>query len=264
MEMREVSYVPALYKIFDEILVNASDNFRRDPNQTLIDVVVDVEKGIISVKNDGKSVPVVMHQSEGVYVPELVFGNLLTGSNFDDSVAKATGGRNGYGAKLANIYSEWFAVEIWDKERELYYKQSWQKNMGEVLKPLIISFDGVEAPPKDYGRTYQGSSEKSAKTELRGEGTRITFKPDLSRFSTKEKSLAKGSDMVEIMKTRCFDIAACNPKLKVTFNGKVVPSSFVDYVKLFEMESLGSVFESFGDVNEGGTPTWQVGKLADF
>jgi DNA topoisomerase-2 len=94
--LRDVSYVPALYKLFDEVLVNACDNFLR-PNsgQTKINVEVNAEKGSISVYNDGRTVPVVLHKAEGVWMPELVFGHLLTGSNFDDSVAKATGGRNG-------------------------------------------------------------------------------------------------------------------------------------------------------------------------
>jgi DNA topoisomerase II len=43
-----------------------------------------------------------------MYVPELIFGHLLTGSNYDDDEQKVTGGRNGYGAKLANIFSSSF------------------------------------------------------------------------------------------------------------------------------------------------------------
>ena len=51
-----------------------------------------------------------MHSEHGCYVPELIFGHLLTGSNFDDDEKKTTGGRNGYGAKLANIFSTRFTV----------------------------------------------------------------------------------------------------------------------------------------------------------
>lgn len=105
MNQREVDYVPGLYKIFDEILVNAADNKQRDPNMDTIKVVIDPAEGLISVWNNGTSVPVEMHAKEKVYVPELIFGHLLTGSNFDDNEKKVTGGRNGYGAKLANIFS---------------------------------------------------------------------------------------------------------------------------------------------------------------
>jgi DNA topoisomerase-2 len=105
MVERECEYVPGLYKIFDEILVNAADNKQRDPNMDTIKVEIDADSGTISVMNNGTAVPVEMHSAEKVYVPELIFGHLLTGSNFDDDEMKVTGGRNGYGAKLANIFS---------------------------------------------------------------------------------------------------------------------------------------------------------------
>ena len=105
MVEEEVEFVPALYKIFDEILVNAADNKQRDANMDAIEVVIDAAEGSVSVKNNGKAVPVQMHADEKVYVPELIFGHLLTGSNFNDNEKKVTGGRNGYGAKLANIFS---------------------------------------------------------------------------------------------------------------------------------------------------------------
>ena len=50
-----------------------------------LQVSLDKNEGRITIENDGKCVPVVMHSIEKVYLPELVFGHLLTGSNFDDS-----------------------------------------------------------------------------------------------------------------------------------------------------------------------------------
>lgn len=61
MESREVSYVPGLYKIFDEILVNAADNKHRDKNMDEIKVTIDREKGQISVRNNGRGIPIEMH-----------------------------------------------------------------------------------------------------------------------------------------------------------------------------------------------------------
>ena len=101
---RKISYVPALYKIFDEILVNAADNARRDPEgMDLIDVTVDADEARISIMNNGRSVPVQMHKEYNCYVPELVFGHLLTSDNYNDDRRSTVGGRNGYGAKLANV-----------------------------------------------------------------------------------------------------------------------------------------------------------------
>jgi len=114
MAQRKLTYVPGLYKIFDEILVNAADNKQRDTSMSEIRVEIDAAAGRISVQNNGKGVPVVMHQEHGIYVPELIFGHLLTSSNYNDNQKKVTGGRNGYGAKLANIFSSEFVVETSD------------------------------------------------------------------------------------------------------------------------------------------------------
>ena len=109
---RTISFVPGLYKIFDEILVNAADHKQRDTKgMTQLRVEVDRTTGRISVHNNGKGIPVEMHKEHGVYVPELIFGHLLSGSNFDDGQKKVTGGRNGFGAKLTNIFSLEFTIE---------------------------------------------------------------------------------------------------------------------------------------------------------
>ena len=68
MELRKVNFVPGLYKIFDEILVNAADNKQRDATMKQIKVVVDREKGEISVENDGRGIPVQIHEVSGACV----------------------------------------------------------------------------------------------------------------------------------------------------------------------------------------------------
>lgn len=102
--------MPALFKIFDEVLVNAADNYQRDRKMNLLKVEINSEKGYVSVHNNGKGIPVSMHKDEKMYVAELIFGHLLTGSNYNDDEKKVVGGRNGYGAKLANIFSTKFEV----------------------------------------------------------------------------------------------------------------------------------------------------------
>lgn len=61
-EYKKIKFIPGLYKIFDEILVNAADNFQRDNRMTKIDVNIDEETGMITVLNDGKSIPVQVHR----------------------------------------------------------------------------------------------------------------------------------------------------------------------------------------------------------
>ena len=139
MSYQNVSYVPGLYKIFDEILVNAADNKQRDPKMDRVEVVIDQEKNLISVYNTGDGIPVEMHKEEGVYVPELIFGHLLTSSNYNDNEKKTTGGRNGYGAKLTNIFSTEFVIETADGKRQLKYKQVF--NILGFLPIFLYSLD---------------------------------------------------------------------------------------------------------------------------
>jgi hypothetical protein len=74
MKQQKMSYVPGLYKIFDEILVNAADNKQRDSAMNELKVDIDRDTGRISVYNNGKGIPVVVHKEHGIYVPELIFG----------------------------------------------------------------------------------------------------------------------------------------------------------------------------------------------
>ncbi|EFH59729.1 hypothetical protein ARALYDRAFT_898932 [Arabidopsis lyrata subsp. lyrata] len=207
MVNRSVTYVPGLYKIFDEILVNAADNKQRDPSMDSVQVVIDVEQNLISVCNSGAGVPVEIHQEEGIYVPEMIFGHLLTSSNYDDNVKKTTGGRNGYGAKLTNIFSTEFIIETADGKRLKKYKQVFENNMGKKSEPVIT---------------------KCNKSE---NWTKVTFKPDLNKFSMTELE----DDVVALMSKRVFDIAGCLGKsVKVELNGKQIPvKSFTDYVDLY-------------------------------
>jgi len=225
---REISYVPGLYKIFDEIMVNAADNKQRDPTMDKIKVTVDQENNSVSVWNNGKGIPVVMHSEHQVYVPELIFGHLLTGSNFDDDEKKTTGGRNGYGAKLANIFSTEFTIETSDSQSGKKYKQTFKNNMGTKMSPSISKASG-----SDY--------------------TCVTFKPDLARF----KMSSLDDDTVALLCKRVYDIAgtstSAGSRLQVFLNGKKLPvKSFQDYIKLYDGIEEITAWEK---VNE----RWEIG-----
>ncbi|CAJ1349077.1 unnamed protein product, partial [Effrenium voratum] len=93
-------------QIFNEILVNAIDR-QYYSSMSEIRVEVDRKEGVISVWNNGGAIPVAVHKS-GLYVPTMVFGEFMSGSNFDDSGVRFTGGRNGVGAKATNVFSSFF------------------------------------------------------------------------------------------------------------------------------------------------------------
>jgi DNA topoisomerase II len=208
---RDVVYAPGLYKIFDEILVNAADHMQRNAGMKTLRVEIEEENGRISVWNDGAGIPVVMHDGERVWIPELIFGHLLTSSNYDDGEKKVVGGRNGYGAKLANIFSTEFIVETADSERGKKYKQVFRQNMSVVGKPSI--------------------SDSKKRDE---DWTRITFFPDFKRFGMDSLD----ADIVALMTKRVYDVAATNASLKVWLNGSKLPlKGFKDYIKLYHGEN---------------------------
>ncbi|CAL5055926.1 unnamed protein product [Urochloa decumbens] len=116
MTRRLVTYVPALYKIFDEILLFAADKKQRDPTMNFLNVVVDASRCHISVYCNGHGIPIDVDQEEGIYMAEMIFGHL---SDCDRNAEETTG----YGVKLANIFSTEFVVEIFDSRCEKKYKQ---------------------------------------------------------------------------------------------------------------------------------------------
>ena len=229
MVLRDVSYVPGLYKIFDEILVNASDNKVRDKTMNALDVEVDAERGWVRVWNNGAGVPVEMHKAEKVYVPELIFGHLLTSSNYDDAEKKVTGGRNGYGAKLANIFSTEFVVETADGKRGRSYRQVFKKNMSVIGAPEIKP---IAKKAKKKKKSDEFSESEDDGDLLSGsDWTRVSFKPDLAKFGMERLE----DDVVDLMRKRTYDVAGVLGRgCSVSFNGQHVPvRSFSEYVRLY-------------------------------
>ncbi len=204
---REITFVPGLYKIFDEVLVNASDNKQRDPeNQTTIKVNIDEETGTVKVWNNGEGIPVQMHPKHNVYIPELIFGFLNSGSNFnEEEVDKVTGGRHGVGAKLTNILSTSFTVDTSHAESGKRFEQTFRNNMTERTKPRVR-----KALKRDY--------------------TCITFRPDFARFGLQ----GFDADTLALFKKRVYDLAGCNSKLRVFLNDTLIKvNSFKQYAMLY-------------------------------
>ena len=136
----------------------------------------------------------------------MIFGHLLTSSNYDDNEKKVVGGRNGYGAKLCNIFSTEFIIETCDKATQLKYAQTWTKNMSVCGKAKITS--------NKVGREY----------------THITFKPDLKRFGMETLD----ADFEALVKRRVYDLAGCVKGVKVELNGERIKiKTFKQYVEMY-------------------------------
>ena len=224
---KNIKYIPGLYKIFDEVLVNAIDqHVRTEYDEKIINKVniikvnLNNETNTISVYNNGEGIPIVEHKEHNVYVPELIFGHLLTSSNYDKNEEKITGGKNGYGAKLANIFSKTFKLETVDFERKLKYVQVFEKNM-TIKNPPIIT----KCTSKPY--------------------TIIEFSPDLERFGIDKID----DDTLELMKKRVIDITACtNKNVSVFLNDKKLECKTLEkYVNYYLDQDIEKVYEEVND-----------------
>jgi DNA topoisomerase-2 len=216
---KNLKYSPALLKIFDEILVNAIDRNSLHPKQvSSISVSIDKNVGSVTIENNGPlgGIGVRMHEKEGLWNPELVFGHLLTSTNYDDTQKRIVGGRNGYGAKLANIYSSDFSVIIKDHETKQTYTQKWSKNMTVCDPPKIKKHSGATS------------------------SVSITFTPEWKRFG-----MSKMDDTIyNIFQKRVWDANICTTQnCKVKFNGDVLPKqNFEAYAKMHEgVQDVASV-----------------------
>ena len=110
-EHKNITFSPGLYKIFDEIFTNATDHSQRDQTMKKIDVTIS-EEGEITILNDGVGIPIEIHKEHNKYVPEIIFGEFHTSSNYDDTEKRTVGGLNGYGSKLTNAFSTKFNITI--------------------------------------------------------------------------------------------------------------------------------------------------------
>ena len=218
--LKEVLYNPGFHKLFDEIISNSVDESKR-PNTKLNTIKVEIDKtnGTISVFDNG-GIPVEIHKDTKMYVPQMIFGNLRSSSNYNDEEDRSWVGVNGLGSKISNIFSILFKVETADGKKK--FEMEWTNNMKKHSKEKITSTS------KHF--------------------TRITYIPELSRFGMKEIS----DDDIRIMEKRVYEIAGCNPKLTIFFQGKkIMINSFKDYCNMYLDESNPLIYIENKD--------WQVG-----
>ena len=242
IEYKDVEFIPALYNTYNEILVNAKDQVTRlqglhkkDKSVHLVsEIKVDInkEKGEISIMNNGDGVDIIEHPKEKkngkpIYIPQLIFGELLTSTNYNKEEQKTVGGKNGYGAKLTNIFSKSFKIETVDRVRKKKYTQLFRGNMKVISKPKISDYSG-----KPY--------------------TKITWISDFNRFGIEEYS----DDMINLMIRRVYDIAGITDKsVSVYLNKKKLSvKSFLDYSKMY----LGDETIVYEELIDNNIP-WKIG-----
>jgi DNA topoisomerase-2 len=226
---KNICYIPGLFKLFDEGIVNCRDHFVRMKTRiesksenalpvTHIDVSIDTD-GTITMVNDGNGIDVA--QKDGVWIPELVFGHLRTSTNYNKDEKKIVGGKNGFGFKLVLIWSTYGRIETVDHIRGLKYIQEYKNNLDVICKPTI-----TKCKNKPY--------------------TKITFKPDYQRFGIDGPS----ADVISLLKKRVYDISAVTDKtLKVKYNDNLLPiKNFEQYINMYigDKTTAPRVYEDSG------------------
>lgn len=233
---KNIRYIPGLYKLFDEGVVNCRDHVIRmqqavsknTPNAipvSYIDTSIQ-DDGTIVMMNDGNGIDVAMHPEHKMWIPEMIFGHLRTSTNYDKSEKKIVGGKNGFGFKLALIWSTIGSIETIDHVRGLKYSQVFKDNLDEICAPEI-----TKCKIKPY--------------------TKVTFKPDYARLGIDGLS----QDMLALLRKRVFDIAAVTDKtLKVKYNSALLPvKTFTQYVDMY----IGSKEESKRVYEDAENGRWE-------
>ena len=244
---RSITYIPGLYKLFDEGMVNMRDHVVRQAQAiadgkpdalpvTTLEVEIDPIDGTIHMTNDGNGIDVAQHPEHKLWIPEMIFGHLRTSTNYDENKKeKIVGGKNGFGFKLVLIWSVWGRVETVDHVRGLKYVQEFRNNLSEIVPPVI-----TKSKVKPY--------------------TRVSFRPDYARFGLACNNLTP--DMLSLFMKRTYDIAAVTDKtVKVKYNGTLVPvRHFQQYVDLY-IGAKGSSSSSEGGgvkrIYENPDPRWE-------
>jgi len=218
---KDIHYIPGLYKLFDEGIVNCRDHVIRMkknindniPNSlpvTNISITIS-EDGTITMLNDGNGIDVEKHPEYDVWIPELIFGHLRTSTNYNKDEEKIVGGKNGFGFKLVLIWSSYGEIETIDHVRKLKYKQNFSNNLDVIGKPSI-----TKSSVKPY--------------------TKITFRPDYNRFYGTD---SLPDDMVKLLRKRVYDIAAITDKtVKVKLDGNIIPvKTFLQYIDKYGIDT---------------------------
>jgi len=229
---KNIKYIPGLFKLFDEGIVNCRDHVVR-MNQAIKDKVpnalpvtcIDISiqnDGTIVMVNDGNGIDVAEHPEYKIWIPELIFGHLRTSTNYDKTEKKIVGGKNGFGFKLVLIWSTYGSVETVDHVRGLKYTQEFKNNLDEICKPVI-----TKCKTKPY--------------------TKITFKPDYQRLGIQGLT----ADLIALLKKRVFDVAAVTDKsLKVKYNSNLIPvKNFQQYIDMYigDKNETPRVYEENGE-----------------
>jgi DNA gyrase/topoisomerase IV subunit B/DNA gyrase/topoisomerase IV subunit A len=157
LEKRKIKVSQAVERLFLEILSNAGDNSFSSRNSGVDpgDINIHMSDTWITIRNGGLPIPIEINKEMNLYAPEMIFGVLRTSANYDKNVIRMGCGRNGFGAKLVNIFSKEFKIDVGDSIRKKRYRQTWKNNMDVREEPIIESYKGPSYVEVSYLMDFQ-------------------------------------------------------------------------------------------------------------
>lgn len=183
----EITWIPAIFTAFREILDNALDEVITHGHGNRIDITYDPNTMTFSVSDDGRGMPIEWSEEHQKYAATVLLSDMFAGRNFKEERGE-TRGLNGIGAKGVNYCSEWFQVEV-QRDRK-HFEQRFREGDELIVEEPII---------------FPSTARKT--------GTTV-------RFKLSEKVFTMLTLPESFVRSRIYEIALCYPKLHITYNGK--------------------------------------------
>jgi DNA topoisomerase-2 len=209
--LKDIPQIPALLKLFDEIVSNSLDEAIRTKFKyaTKIKVEFDNNTGSVSVEDNGRGLPIEFNEQIKKWTPEIIYTHLKSGSNFDDTNKEMLVGQNGVGGSLVPIFSRKFSIDTANGQKR--YKQTFENHLAIKRKFEV--------------------------TDSKDNYTLVTYFPNYDYFNVSDEVK---ENIGTLYQKRIYDLAFAYPEVTFWFNGVKVS---VPKLKAF-VEQIHSVYEA--------------------